>query len=70
MKKPSNAGEDGPEPLRTITYLSKFTGLSIEEADSEATTRKDKKKTIILKKWVRRDFPDMGYVSYDEVDPR
>jgi hypothetical protein len=59
----------GREALDTKKYLTKFDGLDIKEADLETQNQKNQSETIVLDKWVRHDFPDMGFTSYDEVDP-
>ena len=56
-------------PLETKKYLPKFAGLEINPADPKKPDEENKTETIVLDKWVRHDFPDMGFTSYDEVDP-
>jgi hypothetical protein len=54
------------KPLDTSTYLTKINGLEIQEAESD---KPNDEETIVLDKWVRRDFPEMGFTSYERMDP-
>jgi hypothetical protein len=54
-------------PVDVKTYLKKFEGLDIVQASN--SEEESKRETIVLEKWVRHDFPEMGFASYSELDP-
>jgi hypothetical protein len=65
MKSKKHSGN----PLDTRKYLIKFGGLDIIENAKDLTVE-DENETIVLERWVRRDFPEMGFTSYKELDPQ
>ena len=65
MKNPKRMGGS----LDTRKYLAKFDGLDIKPIFPENPHEETEVEIIVLDKWVRHDFPDMGFTSYDEVDP-
>jgi hypothetical protein len=56
------------QPLDVKSYLKNFEGLEIlpitckPDEDNEG-------ETIMLDKWVRHDFPEMGFTTYTDLDP-
>ena len=65
MKTPESTGGS----LDTREYLAKFNGLDIKLADPQRPNEVRQVEIIVLDKWVRHDFKDMGAVVYTEVDP-
>ena len=64
MKKRKSSGS----PLDVRTYLNKFEGFEISP-NSGNPDDENLNETIVLDKWVRHDFPEMGFTSYTELGP-